>query len=277
MTYTFGISPCPNDTFIFDALCNGIVSDDSIQFHFQFEDVETLNQMALDKHPDIVKLSYANYFNVMDDYVMLRSGGAMGYGVGPLLISKQAIHPEKIHASTIAIPGLHTTANFLLQYAFSDITKRVVVPFDAVEDAILNGEADAGVLIHENRFTYANRGLHLIMDLGTYWEQQTGLPIPLGGIAIRRNIPVATAQKIQQLILKSLALSRQQYPVISAFVQSHAQAMDPTVMRQHIDLYVNSFSLDPGNSGIAAVEKMAEIAGHSIHPSLFIEHYGDPF
>ncbi len=270
MKLRIGISPCPNDTFIFDALYSKTIDTAPFEFEFVFEDVETLNNLALKGELDIIKLSYANYFNVLERYVMLNSGGALGTGVGPLLISNEALDLTNMSSYRIAIPGIHTTANFLLSYAFPGQLQKNEYIFSAIEDAVLNHEADAGVIIHENRFTYQLKGLHKLMDLGEYWEQQTGMPIPLGGIAIKRNMDHDIQKKINLLIKESILSSRKCYPALSEFVTCHAQEMNEDVMRHHIDLYVNDYSIDLGEKGKMAVQKMADTIGNSSLLPLFI-------
>jgi len=265
-----GISPCPNDTFIFDALYSKTIDTTPFEFEFVFEDVETLNNIALKGQLDIIKLSYANYFNVLEQYVMLRSGGALGTGVGPLLISKETLDLTQMSSYRIAIPGIHTTANFLLSYAFPGPLQKNEVVFSSIEDVVLTNQVDAGVIIHENRFTYQLKGLRKMMDLGAYWEQQTQMPIPLGGIAIKRNLDHSIQTKINQFIQESIRSSRKRYPTLSEFVVSHAQEMSEDVMRQHIDLYVNDYSIDLGEKGKMAVQKMADTIGNHSELPLFI-------
>ncbi len=270
MKLRIGISPCPNDTFIFDAIYSKQIDLFPFEFDFIFEDVETLNKLALTSQLDIIKLSYANYFNVLEQYVMLRSGSALGSGVGPLLISKKEYHLTDIDSLSVAIPGRHTTANFLLSYAFPFLKNKKEYVFSAVENVILQNEVDAGVIIHENRFTYQQKGLHKLLDLGEYWEQKTLLPIPLGGIAIRRNIEHSIQLKINQLIQESILFSKKTYPVLSQFVKENAQEMSEEVMRNHINLYVNEYSMDVGENGMRAVHKMADITGNQSTENLFI-------
>jgi 1,4-dihydroxy-6-naphthoate synthase len=270
MKLKIGISPCPNDTYIFEAIFQQQACLPNCSFDFVFEDVETLNEMAARQELDIVKISYANYFNVMRDYILLKSGGAMGQGVGPLLISRQIILPEAISDAKIAIPGFHTTAHFLLSFAFPDLTHKQALRFDQIEDAVLKGEADAGVIIHENRFTYADKGLHKIMDLGTYWETSTGLPIPLGAIAIRRSLPPALQQEVNELVKESIRIADLRPTLITPFIREHAREMKEEVMAKHIDLYVNAFSKDVGTEGLQAVEKMRQVLKVQSQYQIFI-------
>lgn len=256
MKLTLGFSPCPNDTFIFDALVNGKIDTEGLQFEPVLEDVETLNRWALEGKLDVSKLSFPALFRTADQYRILNAGSALGNGVGPLLISKEPVSAEQVNAQRIAIPGENTTANFLLHFAFPQAANRTPVLFSDIEDSVLNGSFDLGLIIHENRFTYAQRGLHKVLDLGEYWEKETGLPIPLGCIAARRSLPVAIHEKVDRLIRQSLEAAFAQYPALPPYVEQHAQAMDKTVMRQHIDLYVNKFSLDLGAAGRKAIEQL---------------------
>ncbi|MBL7765258.1 MAG: 1,4-dihydroxy-6-naphthoate synthase [Chitinophagaceae bacterium] len=275
MKLNIGISPCPNDTFIFDAIYNRKMDTSPYEFEFIFEDVQTLNEMAMKGHLDIVKLSYAHYFSVMPQYIMMRSGSALGYGTGPLLIGRNLLSDQEIEAGPIAIPGKYTTAGFLLAYAYPGALHTTEMVFSQIEQCVLNGQAQAGVIIHENRFTYAEKGLMKIADLGEIWESRTGLPIPLGGIAIRRNLPAMVHQYLNSMISQSVLIANAKYPELSSFIQSHAREMSEEVMRQHIHLYVNENSIDITSSGLLAVEKMKEmIAPFSTLP-LFIPHSDD--
>lgn len=259
MKLTLGFSPCPNDTFIFDALVNGKIDTEGLSFDVVLEDIETLNQSALEGKLDITKLSFPAFFSNLDQYIALPSGAAMGKGVGPLLVSKKEISKNDINNSSIAIPGYQTTANFLLSFAYPDAVNRSPVLFSEIEDSVLSGQADIGLLIHENRFTYKRKGLLKMQDLGTYWEEQTGSPIPLACIAIKRNIDANTQNVVARLIEKSLEYAFAHYPLITSYVKEHAQAMEEEVMRQHIDLYVNNFSLQLGNQGRAAIMQLYKI------------------
>ena len=259
MKLTIGISPCPNDTFIFDALLNHKIDTKGIETEVILEDVETLNKWALQGKLDITKLSFPAFFNSLENYELLHAGAALGNGVGPLLVArenKEIISPSPL---TVAIPGINTTANFLLQFAFPEITKRKILLFSEIEDAVLNGEADLGLIIHENRFTYQQKGLVKIADLGNIWEEKMNAPIPLGGIAIKRNIEATIKKRIDELTRRSVEYSFKNYPLISPFVKDHAQAMHEDVMRQHIDLYVNNFSIDLGKEGKSAILNLYKV------------------
>lgn len=264
MKLSLGFSPCPNDTFIFDALVNGHIDTGDLRFEVVLEDVETLNQWTLEGKLDITKLSFPAFFQSTERYALLPSGSALGKGVGPLLISGQAgpFSKEQVDNAAIILPGIHTTAHLLFGYAYPDATNKTFGLFSSIEDAVLTGKADMGVIIHENRFTYQQRGLHKVIDLGEYWEQQTGVPIPLGGIAAKRNLPEGVAAKVASLIRESLQYSFDRYPHVSSYVKAHAQAMEEQVMRQHIDLYVNNYSLDLGADGRDAIDTLHRVFLH---------------
>jgi len=266
MKFTLGFSPCPNDTFIFDALVNKKIDTEGLDFDVILEDVQTLNEWVLQGKLDFSKISYAVYPLVNQQYNLLKSGGALGKGVGPLLIakSKDENWKSKIETCSIAIPGKNTTAHFLFTQAFPSSTNKQFIMFHEIEDAVLSGKVNAGVIIHENRFTYQQKGLVKLMDLGEYWEQTTGYPIPLGGIVANKKIDPSLQNKVDQLIRKSLEYAFEHYPLITDYVKQHSQEMSEDVMRQHIDLYVNNYSLDIGDDGMKAVEKMMQIA--SLHP-----------
>ena len=261
MKLTLGFSPCPNDTFIFDALVNKKIDTGDCEFDVILEDVETLNKWALQGKLDITKLSFPAFFQSMDKYVLLNSGSALGKGVGPLLISKNNIQysTDSIHQSTIAIPGINTTAHLLLSFAFPGARRKKAMIFSEIENSVLSGETDLGVIIHENRFTYQQKGLHKLVDLGEYWEQKMKIPIPLGGIAMKRKFESSVLEKINKLIKQSLEYAFANYPMITGYVRKHSQEMDENIMRQHIELYVNNYSLDLGDEGKQAIEVLYKI------------------
>lgn len=261
MKYTLGFSPCPNDTFIFDALVNKKIDTRNLDFEVVLEDVQTLNQWALEEKLDVSKISYGVLPLVQENYTLLNSGGALGKGVGPLLITHSAaLENHNINAnSLVAIPGKNTTAHLLFAMAYPHHTHKKFMVFNEIEDAVLNKIVDAGVIIHENRFTYQQHGLKKIIDLGEYWENQLNIPIPLGGIVAHKRIDETVTAQINHLIKQSVEFAFANYPTISDYVKQHAQAMDETVMKQHIDLYVNNYSLDIGIDGKKAVEKLMEI------------------
>ena len=266
MKLTLGFSPCPNDTFIFDALVNKKIDTGDIEFNVFMEDVESLNRMALQEKLDISKISYGVLPRILPAYRVLDAGGALGQGVGPILVSASPIDIHSVPDLTIALPGFHTTAHMLFNLAFPQAMKKVYMKFSDIEDAVLSGETNLGVLIHENRFTYQQKGLHKVMDLGEYWEQNTQCPIPLGGIVMSRQFDLELMNRINSLIRQSLEYSRKTYPVLSDFVKNNSQEMDEEVMRKHIDLYVNDFSLSLGSKGRAAVWQLLDVASHFIPP-----------
>lgn len=260
MTLTLAYSPCPNDTFIFDAMVHGRIDTEGLRFEEYLGDVEELNREAMEGHYDITKLSYHALGYLTDRYQLLHSGSALGRGVGPLLISRGPMSPEQIATASIAVPGRYTTAAFLLSLAYPGATDWREYLFSDIEDAVLSGEVDAGLLIHENRFTYAERGLHCLRDLGDYWEQATGQPIPLGGIVVRRDLPDATKQRIDRVLARSVAYAFEHPEHSLPYVKEHAQAMDATVMQRHIALYVNEFTQGLGEEGRSAVHHLLTMA-----------------
>jgi 1,4-dihydroxy-6-naphthoate synthase len=258
MKFTLGFSPCPNDTFIFDALVNKKIDTEGVDFQVVLEDVETLNQWAMQGKLDVSKISYGVLPLVLDRYVLLDAGGALGKGVGPLLIAREPIQMSEIKGRTVAIPGQRTTAHLLFSLAFPDAKNKEFTIFSAIEDAVLSGKVECGVIIHENRFTYQKRGLVKLIDLGEFWEKETGAPIPLGGIVMKRDFDEVLAPKINRLIRKSLEYAFARYPELPEYVRAHAQEMEEQVMRQHIDLYVNDYSLSLGEGGKKAVRVLVE-------------------
>lgn len=258
MKFSLAFSPCPNDTFIFDALVNQKIDTKGISFEVFLEDVQTLNEWAMQGKMDFSKISYGVWNKVKNQYQLLNSGGALGKGVGPLLITKPG-NINSVNDMTIAIPGENTTAHLLFSLAYPNATKKVFKVFHEIENAVLNGEVDAGVIIHENRFTYEAKGLAKIVDLGAYWEETQQLPIPLGGIIAKKTINPAIIQEVDALIKQSIEYAFAHYPAVAPYVSEHAQEMSEEVMRQHINLYVNNFSLDLGDEGLQAVEKLTHI------------------
>ena len=270
MKLTLGYSPCPNDTFIFDAMVHGKIDTEGLEFEVLHADVEELNRKAFRAALDITKLSYHAYAHLTEKYILLRSGSALGNNCGPLLVASSEIQKEKVDALKIAIPGKYTTANFLLSYAFPKAQNKVEILFSEIEAAVLDGKVDLGVIIHENRFTYFERGLHKVMDLGEHWEKTTGLPIPLGGIVARRDFDNELLQKINRVLRRSLEYAFANPDASRDYVCANAQEMSYEVMQQHIQLYVNQYSLDLGEKGIAAVENMFDALraqiGHFHYP-----------
>ncbi|MCS7036621.1 MAG: 1,4-dihydroxy-6-naphthoate synthase [Saprospiraceae bacterium] len=257
---TIGYSPCPNDTFIFDALVHGKIDAEGLHFEPILEDVEALNRRAFAGELQVTKLSYHAFAHLTHRYRLLDAGSALGFGCGPLLIARSPLSDTEINAGLIAIPGQFTTANFLLSMAYPNARNKIEMLFSDIEDAVLRGDATAGLIIHENRFTYAQKGLICLTDLGAWWERQTGLPIPLGGIAVRRDLPDEVKQRINRALRRSVeyALAHPDAPM--PYVREHAQAMEDEVMRAHIRLYVNDFSRDLGAAGRQAVTEMFRMA-----------------
>lgn len=254
-----GFSPCPNDTFIFDAMINNKIDTRGFVFEALMEDVQTLNQWAIQNKLQLTKLSYGVLPLVLDNYVVLNSGSALGTGVGPLLLRNNEVSLKKIEEHNIAIPGENTTANLLFSLAYPGAKKKVFMRYDEIENFVLDGKG-LGVIIHENRFTYHNKGLVKVADLGDYWEKETGSPIPLGGIVVSRKLPLETQKKIDALIRKSIEYAYSNYPALPAYVKDHAQEMSEEVMCKHINLYVNEYSIELGSKGKAAVEKLISIS-----------------
>ena len=264
MEITIGFSPCPNDTFIFEALVNGLINTGPIRFIPVLEDVETLNEWALEGRLSVTKLSYGVLPMVTDKYQVLDTGSALGTGVGPLLITHDPALSNRVEEQAVAIPGEHTTAHLLFSMAYPKATHKIFLRYDQIENFVAAGKG-LGVIIHENRFTYSSKGLHKITDLGDYWERSTGEPIPLGGIVASRSLAPALQQQINQLIGDSIRHARKLYPQLSNYVKHHAQEMNEEVMRQHIDLYVNDYSLGLGRRGQMAIKRLLEVAGR-LHP-----------
>ena len=256
MRLTLGFSPCPNDTFIFDAMVNGKIDTEGLEFDVIMADVEELNRAAFKSEPDITKLSYHAYAHLTKDYILLNSGSALGNNCGPLLIASKEHDIQNLSTLSVAIPGRYTTANFLLSFAFPQLKNKKEILFSEIENKVLNWEIDLGVIIHENRFTYHERGLICIMDLGKNWEEKTGLPIPLGGIVCRRNFDKNLQLKIERVLRRSIEFAFANPDSSKDFVSCHAQEMSVEVMKKHISLYVNHYTIDLGNKGIEAVEAM---------------------
>ena len=257
-----GFSPCPNDCFIFDALVNKKIDTEGIDFEFVISDVEDLNNRAFRGTLDVTKLSFYAFAHLLDSYALLDSGCALGQGCGPLVISKQEMKDFKHLAPglTIAIPGKFTTAHFLFNLAFPKVSSKKELVFSEIENAVLTELVDAGVIIHENRFTYQKKGLHKVIDLGAFWEDLTQLPIPLGGIAIKKSLTSTMKQSINRILTRSVQFAFENRPSSVDFVKKHAQEMDDEVIQQHIGLYVNDYSLDLGVEGKRAIRVLIEKA-----------------
>ncbi|QTE35961.1 1,4-dihydroxy-6-naphthoate synthase [Mucilaginibacter gossypii] len=283
MKLTLGFSPCPNDTFIFDALIHHKIDTEGLEFEVFYDDVETLNQKAFRGELDITKLSYHAFAYVTDKYVLLDSGSALGFGVGPMLIfnppvtrfvndeDKEIFKGESgtsekvdlapiVSKSKIGIPGKYTTANFLLSLAFPEASNKTEIVFSEIENSVLNGTIDFGLIIHENRFTYQDRGLAKLIDLGDYWEKRTGCAIPLGGIVANRNLPLDVQHKINRVLRKSVEFAFANPKSGLEFIKQHAQEMSEEVMYKHIELYVNQYSVELGEEGRKAINLMFDTA-----------------
>ena len=262
MKLSLGFSPCPNDCFMFDAIVNRRIDLEGLSFDVRMDDVEALNRAAFADLIDVTKLSYHAYAYCADRYVLLDAGSALGRNCGPLLISKRPITSEQVAAGglTIAIPGRYTTANFLLGLAFPAAHNKTELVFSDIEGALLRDEFDAGVIIHENRFTYEEKGLRKIVDLGELWERDTGAPIPLGGIVISRALPDEVKRAVNRLVRRSVEYAFAHREASLPFVRAHAQEMREDVMYRHIDLYVNEYSVDLGADGRRAVEVLFDRA-----------------
>ena len=274
-----GFSPCPNDTFIFDALVNHKIDTKGYEFKVHLQDVQTLNEWALEGKLPISKISYGVWPLVKNNYHLLNAGGALGKGVGPLLIYKNKSDnassdselPQQskpaIDTMTVAVPGINTTAHLLFSVAFPEVKNKQFLIFNEIEDAVLSGKVDAGIIIHENRFTYQQKGLSKWMDLGTYFEETFNAPIPLGGIIARKDVPAAEVQLIDGLIKESVQYAfNNSYDTLPEFVQCHAQEMSEQVMRQHINLYVNDFTIDMGLTGKEAIAQLEHV-WNTLNPS----------
>ncbi len=255
-TLSLGYSPCPNDTYIFYALTHNKVIVPGHAIADRLEDVETLNQLALNGLLDLTKISYHAFGHLRDRYALLHSGGALGRGCGPMVIAPVPTDMKSLRGKRIAVPGKLTTANLLLQLFGTGYGELLILPFDQIMPALKRGEAEAGVIIHESRFTYRQAGFHEVVDLGAWWEEDTGLPIRLGGILARRDLGAETIQSVDQAIRASLEYARQHPQEPRAYIKDHAQELDDKVIDAHIDLYVNDFSLDLGEEGINAVETL---------------------
>ena len=251
---TLGFSPCPNDTFMFYPLVHGLVDTAGISYRERLEDVETLNQLALRGELDVSKVSYHALGHIRDDYVLLRSGSALGRGCGPLLVAAEKINPAELRGKTIAVPGRYTTALLLLRLFDPALDNFIIMPFNEIMDAVLSGNVDAGLIIHESRFTYQGFGLQKLLDLGEWWESETGLPIPLGGIVARRSLGVENISAVERALQSGVEYARSHPDEATHFIREHAQEMSVEVCAAHIGLYVNDFSVELGREGEQAID-----------------------
>ena len=269
MKLTLHISPCPNDTFMFDALIHHRIDTEGLEFDVHLADIEELNNDALHGRADVTKLSYAVVPEILSNYQLSNSGSALGRGNGPLLVSRHRLKKDELAGKVVAIPGRLTTANRLLETLFPEIGSRVEFLFSDIADAVVRGDVDAGVLIHEGRFTYAEKGLILVADLGQEWELRTGLPLPLGAIAVKRSLPLEIRQKMGRVLRRSIQHAFDHPADSYDFIKAHAQEMSDEVTASHIDLFVNRYSLDLGKEGREAVYRLLE--GHiDLGESLFV-------
>lgn len=267
---TLAFSPCPNDTFIFDAMIHHKIDTEGLEFDVCFADVEQLNQSAFQQKFDITKLSYHAYAYVSEHYILLHSGSALGNNCGPLLISKKILNETEVEKSKICIPGKYTTANLLFSLKYPTAVNKEFIIFSEIENKVLNDEFDAGVIIHENRFTYEQHGLKKIIDLGEFWEQTYNVSIPLGGIAIKRTIENETQLAVERIIKRSIEFAFENPDSSKDFVAQYSQEMSAEVCQQHINLYVNKYSLDLGFDGEFAVNTLYKIAQENkIIPELY--------
>ncbi|MNK13690.1 1,4-dihydroxy-6-naphtoate synthase [compost metagenome] len=273
MKLTLGFSPCPNDTFIFDALIHHKIDTKGLDFEVEYQDVETLNLKAFQGDLDITKLSYHAFAYAVEDYELLDAGSALGFGVGPMLIAKdpklakllqqkleRAESLEGFDQLKVGYPGKYTTANFLLSLAFPELKNKVELVFSDIEGALLDGSIDLGLIIHENRFTYAEKGLYKVVDLGEYWEKTTKFPIPLGGIVVKRSLPQEVKDTLNTILKESVEFAFANPKSGLEFIRAHAQEMSEEVMYKHIELYVNKYSVELGLEGRDAITKMFEKA-----------------
>ncbi len=256
MKLSIAFSTCPNDTFIFDAMVNGRIDTEGIEYVPIVADIEELNERAIATSYDITKMSFYAFGFVIDQYAVLPYGNALGRGVGPVLVAREPMTEEQIQKARIAIPGKYTTANFILGLAYPKVKETVPMLFSAIENAVLSGEADAGLLIHENRFTYEDKGLVKIADLGTYWEDQMDMPIPLGGIGIRRFLPRTIQDKVLRAVKNSIEYAFKNPDDSAAFIKRYADTPDPDIVKKHIALYVNEYTRELDSTGREAIRSL---------------------
>jgi 1,4-dihydroxy-6-naphthoate synthase len=260
MKLTLGFSPCPNDTFIFEALVNGRIDTEGVSFDWFLADVEELNRRAMEGAVDVTKMSFHAYAMAAADYLILDSGSALGHNNGPLVISRRKIYPDELDKALIAIPGKYTTANLLFSIFWPGASRKREYLFSDIPEAVLSGEADAGLIIHETRFTYHSLGLRKVADTGEYWEKMTGMPVPLGGIVVNRGVNEDDAAKVSRSIRRSIGYARADPSASIDFIRRNASELDAKVTDQHISLYVNDFSLSLGQEGKEAITRLFSVA-----------------
>jgi len=260
MKLTLGFSPCPNDTFIFEAMVHGRIDTEGLEFDWFLADVEELNRRAIEGSVDITKMSFHAYARAAARYLILDAGSALGRGNGPLVISSRPLRPDALDDALIAIPGRYTTANLLFSIFWPSASRKREYLFSDIPGAVLSGEVDAGLIIHETRFTYQAMGLKKVADTGERWEELTGLPIPLGGIVVNRAVDEATAAKVNRAVRRSLEYARASPGESADFIRKNARETDAAVTREHIELFVNSFTLSLGQEGKTAIERLFSVA-----------------
>jgi 1,4-dihydroxy-6-naphthoate synthase len=260
MKLSLGFSPCPNDTFIFEALVHGKVDTEGVSFDWFLADVEELNHRAMEGTVDVTKMSFHAYALAASNYLILDSGSALGRNNGPLVVSRHKMYPDELDNALIAIPGKYTTANLLFSIFWPGASRKREYLFSDIPEAVMSGEADAGLIIHETRFTYLSLGLQKVADTGEYWEKMTGLPVPLGGIVVNRSVSEDIAGKVSRSIRRSIEYARADPSASIDFIRRHAREIDSKVTKDHISLYVNEFSLSLGLEGKAAIAKLYSVA-----------------
>jgi 1,4-dihydroxy-6-naphthoate synthase len=260
MKLTLGFSPCPNDTFIFEAMVHGRIDTEGLEFDWFLADVEELNRRAIEGTVDITKMSYHAFARAAAGYLILDAGSALGRSNGPIVISKHRMYPDELDNALIAIPGKYTTANLLFSIFWPAAANKREYLFSDIPEVVLSGEVDAGLIIHETRFTYQAMGLKKVADTGERWEELTGLPVPLGGIVVSRSVDEATAAKVNRAIRRSIEYARANPAGSVSFIRKHASETDAMITREHIKLFVNSFSLSLGEEGRSAIERLYAVA-----------------
>jgi 1,4-dihydroxy-6-naphthoate synthase len=254
-------SPCPNDTFIFDAIVHKKIDLEDLEFEFDMADIEELNRRVLKESPDMIKISYSTYLQVFLNYALLDAGSAFGFGNGPVVVSKTLLHLNQLRNHKVAIPGEHTTAHFLFRIAFPAAQRKSFMHFSKIEESVLKGECGAGVIIHEGRFTYERKGLIKIMDLGEFWQNLTGTPVPLGCIVVRKELGLEMTAKLNRVMRRSVEYALANRDDVMPFVRKNAKEMEKDIMVQHINFYVNDLTLDLGDTGKKAI---AELMNYSV-------------